>query len=256
MEKKKPKSSGASSWIGFGCLACGAAVIIVGSVLTFKTFSCAQEVADKPLEVLDSARKLAESFKTGTIKTKFFSYATKVKGSSKMQVVEVKQIEVFSRKDSKAYFWDLVKLPEVEVDIRIPVTYTYYVDLNEEWNFVLEGQTVKVYVPDLKYNTPAPDISKMEIREKRSVFRLVEDDMKKQVMEGITKELEKRAGKNMDNLNIRATARESIKEFVETWFAGILKSYGVEDLERYNIEIYFKKDKPDPKKIINEIRLN
>jgi hypothetical protein len=226
----------------FGFMGLLAAALVVGAILALRAFSCAEKVARQPVEALDKAEEVARAFKTGTIKTQFISYATRVQGTARLQVVEVGQMEVFRKKDSTALFWNLLPLPDVEVEISLPVMYTYYVDLDQEWRFELEGRTVKVHVPELKHNKPAPDISKMEIKEKRSLVRFVEDDLKRQILESMTAELDKRAEKNVADLNLRATAGENIAKFVQAWFATVLKAHGVEEageIESYRVEVYF-----------------
>lgn len=231
----------------FGSLGLLAAALVAGTVLALRAFSCAENVARQPVEALEKTEEIAKAFKTGTIRTEFISYATKVQGTARLQVLEVGQTEVFRKKDSAAAFWNLLPLPDVEVEISVPVMTTYTVDLGEEWRFELEGRTVRVYVPELRHNMPAPDVSKMEIKEKRSLVRFVEDDLKKQILETMTAELDKRAEKNITDLNLHATARENIVKFVRAWFVTALKARGIgeaKEIESYRIEVYFPGEVP------------
>lgn len=228
--------------VAFGLMGLAIVLVLSGVVVALRTCSTVEDLSGRPAETIEAAKDLARAFKTGTIRTEFLSYATELRSTSRLQVAEVEQVEVIARKDSRAYFWDLLKLPDVEVEVQVPVTYTYYVDLKEEWQFMLEGRTVKVIVPELRHNPPAPDISGMKVKEQRSLLRFVEDDMKQQVMEGLTQELNVRAEKNIGNLNIHATARESIEAFVEAWLAGALASYGVEDAGAYEVEVFFRNE--------------
>jgi hypothetical protein len=239
MTDEKKTGSGGPGLLAFGVMGLAIVMVLSGLVVALRTCSAVEDLSGRPAETIEAVRDLAGAFKTGTIRTEFLSYATELRSTSRLQVAEVEQIEVVSRKDSKAYFWDLLKLPDVEVEVQVPVTYTYYVDLREEWQFVLEGRTVKVIVPELRHNPPAPDISGMEVKETRSILRFDEDDVKDQVMEGLTNELDARAQKNIASLNIHATARESIEAFVSAWLAGALASYGVEDAEAYKVEVLF-----------------
>ena len=239
MSDEKKSGSGGPGLLAFGVMGLAIVMVLSALVVALRTCSAVEDISNRPAETLEAVRDLAGAFKTGTIRTEFLSYATELRPTSRLQVAEVEQVEVVARKDSRAYFWDLLKLPDVDVEVRVPVTYTYYVDLKEEWQFMLEGQTVRVVVPELRHNPPAPDISGMEVKETRSLLRFDEDDVKQQVMQGLTDELDGRAQKNIMNLNIHATAGESIEAFVSAWLAGALASYGVEDAGAYRVEVVF-----------------
>ena len=43
----------------------------------------------------------------------------------------------------------------------VPVEYTYYLDLDESWDFVLREGTLVVLAPEIRFNTPALDVSRL-----------------------------------------------------------------------------------------------
>jgi hypothetical protein len=243
---EEEKSGAGGSLVAFGVMGLAIVVVLSGLVAALRTCSAVENLAGRPAETIEAAEDLARAFKTGTIRTEFLSYATELRPASRLQVAEVEQVEVIARKDSRAAFWNLLQLPDVEVSVRVPVTYIYYVDLREDWQFSLEGRTVRVTVPELRHNPPAPDISGMEVKETRSILRFDEDDVKQQVMDGLTEELNARAERNVHNLNIHATARESIEDFVSAWLTGALASYGVENAGAYKVEVLFRDEAHDP----------
>jgi len=123
-------------------------------------------------EVLGDLRSVAEAFNSGTVVTSFVSYATEVSGSSYFQFATLRQIEVFERKDSRATMWGQLRLPDVVVQARAPVTYTYYLDLDGSWEMRLEDGAIHVLAPEIGHNPPALDASELswEVRA-GSVFR-------------------------------------------------------------------------------------
>src|SRR5262245_53373321 len=125
-----------------------------------------------PVQLASEARQIAAAFRTGTLTTSFTSYATEVKGVSFFQFATLKQLEVFERKDEAALFWGQFALPEVVVEARVPVEYTYYLALQERWQFVLEGDTLLVKAPAVRFNAPALDVSSLRYEVKKgSVLR-------------------------------------------------------------------------------------
>ena len=166
-------------------------------------------------ELLDDARKIASAFRTGTVTTSFTSYASEVRGSTLLQVATLQQLEIFERKDEAALFWGQLALPDVIVEARAPVEYTYHVELKEPWGFTLDGETLLVKAPAIRWNAPAVDVSALryEIR-KGSVLR-DEAAVIEKLRLGLSELAKQRAGQH--RALVRETARRQAEEFVETW---------------------------------------
>src|SRR5438270_8444135 len=135
-------------------------ILVVGGLYIFK--SC----RDLPVETLEKSGKLAKAitkglaevaaaFNKGTITTTFTSYATEMSGHQYLQVAELKQQERFTRTDEATTAFGYLPLPEVIVEADAPVTYTYYLDFNDAWDFTLQDGQVIVTAPDIKPNKPA-----------------------------------------------------------------------------------------------------
>ena len=103
-----------------------------------------QSTRNLPGDVIDSSRSLVEAFKTGTVTTRFVSYAAEMSGSNYLQFANLKQVEVFERTDSATVLWGQLELPDVVVRAEAPVDYTYYLDLDEPWNITIQDETVLV----------------------------------------------------------------------------------------------------------------
>jgi hypothetical protein len=103
----------------------------------------------------------------------------------------------------------------VVVEARAPVSYTYFLDLDKEWRFRLEGRDVLVVVPPIEWNRPAVDVSSLryEVRE-GSVLRdeqVVLDRLRTEM----TPLLDRRAREHVPL--VRETGRRRVEVFVETW---------------------------------------
>ena len=144
------------------------AIVVAGAVYVFHSVrTLPVDVLEGGRQALRDLREVAAAFRTGTVTTTFRGYATEVSGTSRLQFAELRQEESFERRDSEAVLWGTLALPDVVVEARAPVTYTYFLDLDKEWRFRLEGRDVLVVVPPVEWNRPAVDVSalRFEVRE-------------------------------------------------------------------------------------------
>ena len=158
---------------------------------------------------------MAAAFRTGTVTTTFRSYATEVSGTTRLQFAELRQEELFERRDSEAVLWGALVLPDVVVEARAPVTYTYFLDLDEEWRFRIEGRDVLVAVPTVEWNRPAVDVSALRFTVREgSVFRDEQVALGRLRAE-LTPLLDRRARQHVPL--VREAGRRKVEAFVETW---------------------------------------
>ena len=116
------------------------AIVVAGAVYVFYSVrSLPADVLEGSRRALRDLREVAAAFRAGTVTTTFRGYATEVSGTSRLQFAELRQEESFERRDSEAVLWGALVLPDVVVEARAPVTYTYFLDLDKEWRFRLEG---------------------------------------------------------------------------------------------------------------------
>ncbi len=136
------------------------AIVVGGGLYVFRSVrSLPGEAIEGGRKALRDLREVAAAFRTGTVTTTFRSYATEVTGTTRLQFAELRQEELFERRDTEAVLWGALALPDVVVEARAPVTYTYFLDLDKEWRFRLEGRDVLVVVPPVEWNRPAVDVS-------------------------------------------------------------------------------------------------
>lgn len=181
----------------------------------------------------NTLQKISEGFSSGKVVDEFQSYITQIQGSNRLQVASVNSIDVFSKKDSKSILWDLISLPDVVVEIKAPVEYMYFIDLNGKWNFFWNEKDTSIIIiaPQIKAGTPALDVSKMEIIVKQGSFLRNVEEIKNNLRLELSDKLKFTANEKISV--IRETARTEIKNFLLNWF----------------IKYYFKDSKLIPKNI-------
>jgi hypothetical protein len=192
------------------------AIVVGGAVAVFHSArSLPVELAEGGRQALRELREVAAAFRTGTATTAFRSYATEVSGTTRLQFAELRQVEVFERRDGAAVLWGALALPDVVVEARAPVSYTYFLDLDREWRFSLQERDVLVVVPGVEWNRPAVDVSALRFEVRAgSVFR-DEQVVLERLKAGLTPLLERRAREHVPL--VRETGRRKVEAFVETW---------------------------------------
>jgi len=195
----------------------GVAAMVAGVALYLvkRTADLPLDVAGRGREVVKELRSIAEAFRQGTVTTSFTSYATEVSGNSFFQFATLKQVEAFERRDTSTVLWGQLALPDVVIEARAPVEYTYYLDLNKPWSLKLENGVVWVTAPRIEWNAPAIDASalRFEVRE-GSIFRdeiLAQDHLKA----GLSEMARSKARQNVSL--VREVGRKKTEEFVENW---------------------------------------
>ena len=231
---------------GHWAWALAAATVAIVAILTGATLLVLRSARSLPGEIADSGRKalsdlreVAAAFRTGSVTTTFHGDATSLAGTTRLQFAELRQEEVFERRDAAAVLWGAFALPDVVVEARVPVAYTYFLDLDKEWRFQLESGVVSVSVPAVEWNRPAPDVSALRFAVREgSVFRdeqLVVDRLKAEM----TPLLERRAHDHVPL--VRETGRRKVEAFVETW---LVQRFS--DGKEYRARVVFGDEPPSP----------
>ena len=195
------------------------ALIASGSALyVFRSLTKApREMLDKGRELAGEIRRVADAFRTGTLVTRFASEATRLNGTSRFQFAELLQSEIFERTDATTLFWGQLELPDVIVEARAPVTYTYFVDFEKRWSFRLEGAILETTAPGIEFNAPALDASAIRyVVQKGSLLR-DEALALERLKSGLTQLSRVRAREHVPL--VRDTGRLKIAAFVERWLS-------------------------------------
>src|SRR5688572_12238591 len=122
-------------------------VLAVNAVIFLKTCSTVPgNTIDKAGNALSN---IAAAFSQRKVTTAFISYATTISNYQRLQVATLRQTEVFTRTNQESTAFGYISWPDVVVEARAPVEYTYYLDLNGPWRFVLKDGVIFVTAPTL-----------------------------------------------------------------------------------------------------------
>jgi hypothetical protein len=214
-ENDRPRPSHTPWALAFAAVAV-VAIVAASFVYVFRSArSLPEDVISGGRQALQTLAGVAAAFRTGTVTTTFRSYATEVTGTTRLQFAQVRQMEVFERRDEAAILWGTFALPDVVVEARAPVEYTYFLDLDKEWQFRLEGKNVYVLVPPVEYNRPAVDVSALRYEVREGSLLRDEQIALDRLRAELTSLAERRAREQIPL--VRETGRRSVEAFVETW---------------------------------------
>ncbi len=183
-------------------------------------------------EVLGELQSLAASFAQGGVETEFISYAARTTGTSYLQFATLERVETFRRRDTSSLLWGSLELPAVVVEATAPVTYTYYVDLADDWSFLVKEGRVRVVAPEIRFNKPAIDTSRIHLEPRTTSMLRDEEAALESLRRGLGELVDARAAAHISR--VRETGREQLAEFVSTWLAG---AFG--DGADYEVEVVF-----------------
>jgi hypothetical protein len=208
-------------------------ILTAAGVYVFRTVvQLPVEAARGTLQVIDDLKQVAASFRQGTIRTEFASYAASVTGSNYLQFATLRLTEVFTRTDRSSLLWGSLELPDVVVSATAPVEYTAYLDLNEEWQFDLSGRTLEVTAPPIHFNLPAINASQIHYEVRQGSLLRDEEEALEKLKEGLTQASIRRSRDHLPL--VLETGRRKTEEFVENW---LVQSFG--DGGEYRVRVIF-----------------
>ena len=190
------------------------------------------DILERTGSLLSGAQSVAEAFRHGTVTTRFISYATEMSGQSYFQFATLKETEVFERTDRQTVLWGQLALPDVVVRAEAPVEYTYYLDLDEPWELLLEGHRIVVHAPPIRFGSPAIDVSRVRYDVAEGSVLRDEEKALDNLRKGLSSLAKRRAAENVTL--VRELGRKKTAEFIRTW---LLANYA--DAESYRIEVVF-----------------
>ena len=204
------------------------AILVAASILVGRLARLPGEMAgaiphavrETATAVSEGLSRLAAAIRSRSITTTFASTATEIRGTKRLQVAELTQVEVVERRDAMQFFG--VPLPDVVVSARAPVTFTYVLDLDGRWDFDLTERTVTVLAPPLAWNAPAVDVSGLTFVKTQTSILRDEAPVVEELRVSLTAMFRQRARQNVPL--VRETARHEAEEFVRSW---LLRAYGV-----------------------------
>lgn len=206
-------------------------VFALNAALFIRSCRALPDEASKLIEKTGKAlADVASAFRTGTIRTEFASYATTITNQQLLQFATLRQRETFTRSEETTTAFGYLPLPEVVVEARAPVEYTYHLDFNAPWNFVLKENIIHVFPPPIRFNKPAIDASEIAYEVKKGYLKTDE------ALDNLKKSLTSLAVlKARDNIPlVRETCRQQTTLFVENW---LTRSFA--DGGRFAVKVHF-----------------
>jgi hypothetical protein len=196
---------------------------------------------DRTGQVIDKAgtalSSIAAAFKQGTVTTSFVSYATSLTNHQRLQVATLREMALFTQTNQMSTAFGYLPLPEVVVEARAPVEYTYYVDLNAPWRFVLQDGVVIAHAPRLQFNKPAVDASGLSYEVRKGSFKT--DEALEGLKQSITSLVVLRGKEN--TALVREPARREVAAFVEKW---LQRSFS--DARSHPVQVLFEGEPAGP----------
>ncbi len=237
-QPESPRSEASIAWARTVGIVLVVTILVAGGLYVFES------LRRLPADAVAGSKKLARdlvevaaAFRQGRIEISFTSYATSVTGSSYLQFANLRQTEVYTRQDEASLLWGTLDLPEVVVSATAPVEYTYYLDLDEGWEFRLESGRLLVQAPPIRFNRPAIDASEIRYEVRASSLLRDEEAALEQLKQGLMVMSERRAEEHI--VLVREVGRSKVREFVERWLAG---NFG--DAEQYRVVVRFADEAP------------
>lgn len=222
-------------------------VLTAGAFLILRScFAMPERALKRGTEAIQQVREtlatVAAAFHQGTVTTSFVSYATTITNTHYFQFAGLKQMEIFTRTEEPSTAFGYVPLPDVVVEARAPVEYTYYLDLNARWDFVLRNGVIEVHAPQIRANRPSVDVSALNYEVKKGRFKTAEalENLKGSISSLVIL----RAKENIPL--VRETGRRQTAEFVEKWLA---RSFS--DGKNYPVKVYFPGESPPDRIKVN-----
>jgi hypothetical protein len=153
----------------------------------------------------------------------------------KLELASFKVTESFERTDSEDF---LIPLGETRSRIRVPVTYTYHIELHDPWTLDVTNGLCYVTAPAIKHNVPAIHTEGL-VKDVQSDFltRLKPGLDPRQRLDEFEKSLTARlwinAGSAKYQALVREECRKTVGEFVRDWILkdNRYKTYDIETLK-------------------------
>ena len=187
---------------------------------------------------VNAARDLMRDVVNREVQVTFSDQATRINGSVYLQFATLENTTWFEFKDSASVAG--VALPDVEFVARAPVEYSYYVDLNGQWDFVMpDEKTLEVYVPEIAYNAPAVDVSRLKWWVVKGSVLRDEEAAAERVKVRFSSFARQSARQNIRV--VREEGRARVEEFVRDW---VMTTYG--EPSDLTIHVYFADEKTSP----------
>lgn len=183
--------------------------------------------------------KLAAAINEHTVTESFVQHVDSLKPdlNNRLLVAERQTTETFSKEDSS---WHGTATAE----LRVPVTYHYYVALTGAWELRVQvtaaGVVGDVVAPDLQALAPSINTSQLEMKSANGWANWNGAQLQDDLLKGLTGKLDQRAG--LQVAQSFPPAHEAVEKFVREW---MLQEYNLAPGTPVYLRVRFHNE-PDP----------
>ncbi len=166
----------------------------------------------------DNSQESPPKFTNENITASFVAAIPTITRELNLEVATATQTETFTQSSSKTLLWGLVDLGTNMVQVRVPVTYRYHIQLREPWELTTTGDQVLVTAPLLRASLPpAIHTDQMERLTVRGWGRGSPAELLQQLEQQITPTLSEHGTNPKQLSQVREACRLSVAEFVRLW---------------------------------------
>lgn len=200
-----------------------AALALIGYLMTLQRLTrAAERVSGMPGEFLARVSDAAGRFLTGDVTQRFVSSLPVQEnvGVGRLEVAVAKTTETLTRNDEQRAFWDLLSLGSTQVEIRVPVTWRWYLPLDDGWTATLEDGVLTVVAPAPRPSLPpAIHTDGIERRTEADWLRFDAPLRLAELERELTPLLAARATDPSHRALARESARQTVERFALLWIA-------------------------------------
>lgn len=177
----------------------------------------------------------SSSLNLDQIKTSLTTYVMSTEATQKMIVYELRTTEKISKTQKLNRLWKLISLSDVNVDMLVPVKYSYYIDFKEGFNVEKSESGLKVTVPELKSLEPTVDVSGITFVVNEAPFLYNVKKTESQIMSQLTGYLNQKSEDLKSSY--REQARQSVQVMLKKWLSA---NPELNSVDAQKIQIVFK----------------
>jgi hypothetical protein len=177
----------------------------------------------KPFNMLDKAL----SPKIDITQT-FIGYTEQQKKVQRLLLLKTTRNETDRKEYRFSYPWIMngKTLSSAVMEVRAPVTYSYYVDMKGQWKIICEGETLTIIAPKIQVEEPATDLTRLETHIDSGKLIFNETGKLEELRKQFYSDMIKKAMSREYVDSVREDARRSLADFANGWIlADIAKKY-------------------------------
>lgn len=191
-------------------------ILFAGSILNRNL----QSGIDASQRGIESLGRLIEGATSVSLQESFLAGIPEISdaGGGRLELAKVDRVESLKSEDRLTLLWDRFSLGTSTAEIRVPVTYRYYVKLDDAWEIKTQGPVCIVQAPRLRTMLPPAIHSHlMEKRSRNGWARFGANEQLETLEKGLMPTLVQYAEDDATMVLVRDQARKSLEQFVRQW---------------------------------------